>query len=79
MDREGELLQRVSALESSTDVKFERIEKDIGEIKENIRQLTALANKGRGSLSTFLWMGGLIVGLAAIMGSLTGFWAGINK
>lgn len=79
MPNDRDLLERVVSLESKTDVRMDRMERDIAEIKENVRQLTALANRGKGSLATFLWMGGLVAGIVGLIGAFAGFFTGVGR
>jgi hypothetical protein len=60
------LPERIVRLETRLD----RMELDIHTINNNLAELKALANQGRGSLQTFLWIGGLIAGLIGVLSAL---------
>lgn len=66
------LTERIAALE----VKHDHMREDITEIKHNLRQLTELANRGRGSLATMLWVGGALAAMLGAASSLIGFFVG---
>jgi len=68
------LVERIAALETKQDVMGE----DILDIKRELRQLTALANKGRGSLATMLWVGGFVSAAVGFIGSLIGYMKGMR-
>lgn len=61
--------ERIAALE----VKHDNMREDIAEIKRNLRQLTELANKGRGSLAAILWVGGFTTAAVGLIGTVLGF------
>lgn len=66
------IAERITALE----VKHDHLREDIGEIKQHVKQLTALANRGRGSLATMLWVGGVLAAILGAASSLIGFFVG---
>ena len=67
-------LERIAAMEA----KIDRVETDIHAIFQNVSELKALANQGRGSLQTFLWIGGLVTGLVGLLGASAGFVFGVK-
>lgn len=54
------------------ETKQDRMEHDLHSIALSLTELKALANQGRGSLRTFLWMGGLVTGLIGLLGAAAG-------
>ena len=69
------VLERLATVET----KMVHIEKDLQEIARGVAALTALANQGKGSLKTFLWLGGLVAGVVGLVGSAIGFNIGIGR
>lgn len=61
--------ERIASLETNHDI----MKEDIGEIKSDIKELTRLANQGKGSLATILWVGGFIAAAIGVVSSLIGF------
>lgn len=72
MDNDRHLIERVVVLETEHRVRMDRLEKELVEIHRNLTELRALANQGKGSLRTFLWMGGLSVTLIGLAGTILG-------
>lgn len=72
---EHSVAERIAALE----VKHDVMREDISDIKQHVRQLSALANKGRGSLTAILWVGGFITAAVGMIGSVFGFMYGGHK
>lgn len=66
------ILERVAKLETEQHVRLARMEKELAEIHKGLAELRAYANQGKGSLRTFLWMGGLSVSLIGLLGTIIG-------
>lgn len=69
------LLERVIMVEAEQKAMKEKLDK----ISDAQDKLLALANQGKGSLRTFLWIGGLVAGIVGLAGSVAGFHIGIRE
>lgn len=70
-----DLLQRIVVIETEN----RSMQQSIKEIERTQKELLALANQGKGSLRTFLWIGGLVAGLVGLLSSMAGFYTGIHR
>lgn len=66
--------ERIAIIETRLD----RMQEDVHNINTNIVELKALANQGRGSLRTFLWLGGLMTALITLLATVVPNFQGFN-
>lgn len=69
---DGQVIERLAVLETMQDTMID----DVKDIKANVRQLTEMANKGRGSLATILWAGGFATAAVGVVATVAGFFWG---
>lgn len=60
------IADRLARLETKQEMLANSMKHDIEEMKKSLDILTALANRGQGSIKTFLYIGGAITGLVAV-------------
>lgn len=72
---EKDIIERIVALETKQD----SMRDDVREIRNNVHQLTVIANRGRGGLAAILWAGGFIAALIGLVATVAGFWKGLQQ